>query len=170
MQKVTYVLLRQHAEKYWESRHDEDDDAYQGNWKRWFASSAPWCWFGKLTNLLFIHLKDTQGRRYSTMSGLGRRRISMHAEFTSSSDALSPPGFAPETRRRSSPSTYRRSSLTPADARQYPLIHPTELPPSPMPSPRIRSKSGTSRADLSHSQSRVDSDVQGSRRNSTKEG
>ncbi|CAO3670236.1 unnamed protein product [Umbelopsis ramanniana] len=142
MQKVTYVLLRRHAEKYWESRHDEDEDAaYQ----------------------------DTQSRRYSTMSSLSRRRMSMHAEFTSSADTLIPPGFAPETRRRSSPSTYRRSSLTPGDPRQHSAIHPTELPPSPMPSPRIRSKSSTSRGDLGYN--RMDSDMSGSsRRNSAKDG
>jgi hypothetical protein len=94
--------------------------------------------------------------------------MSMHAEFTSNSDTLIPPGFAPETRRRSSPSTYRRSSLTPGDARQHSSVHPTELPPSPMPSPRIRSKSSTARGDLGYS--RLDSDINGSRRNSTKEG
>jgi hypothetical protein len=114
--------------------------------------------------------QDTQSRRYSTMSCLSRRRLSMHAEFISNSDALNPPGFAPEARRRSSPTTYRRTSLTPTDARQYPLIHPTELPPSPMPSPRIRSKSGNSRAELNYSQSRGESDIPGGRRHSTKEG
>ncbi|KAH8550159.1 kinase-like domain-containing protein [Umbelopsis sp. PMI_123] len=79
MQKVTYVLLQRHAEKYWESRHDEDEDAAQ-----------------------------------------------------------------------------------------HSSVHPTELPPSPMPSPRIRSKSSTARGDLGYS--RLDSDINGSRRNSTKEG
>lgn len=26
MQKVVYVLLQQHAEKYWQMEHDDDDD------------------------------------------------------------------------------------------------------------------------------------------------
>lgn len=101
---------------------------------------------------------------------MSRRRMSMHAEFTSSTDGLAPQGFKPDARRRSSPSTYRRASIGPAEAaRQYPLIHPMELPPSPVPSPRIRSKSGTSRGEINSSQIRIDMEAYSGRRHSTKE-
>ncbi|KAJ2956425.1 hypothetical protein NQZ79_g7748 [Umbelopsis isabellina] len=150
MQKVTYVLLRRHAEKYWESRHDDDDESY--------------------IVTLWKHPQDTSSRRYSSMSNMSRRRMSMHAEFTSSTDGLAPQGFKPDARRRSSPSTYRRASIGPAEAaRQYPLIHPMELPPSPVPSPRIRSKSGTSRGEINSSQIRIDMEAYSGRRHSTKE-
>jgi hypothetical protein len=52
MQKVVYVLLQQHAERYWQADHDDesDEDEIDGN------NTGIYSCFSFLTSFFFINL------------------------------------------------------------------------------------------------------------------